>query len=499
MIYKPYWSEELEKAANPTKVLFAMGYEYRQVEIDGGQTLNVICAPGLETSTILDFISNPDNYPTLLAQNVGTENKNFWLIKDTEQITNNAELIQTSIERARKVLSGHDSRTPISVINTSAYLIGRHTLNDIPEGQVPNVEQKTLLDLSEKIQRAAEGIGYTFDTMEPKDTEVTTVIASPLAIGQQELTQLIPELENTGLRVWLSADELANNSQEQGYISYNFLPQLEKFLGHKTSTALVPIFQNNQLENYLLKMYITTDGHEVVIGESYPIELLKELNIKAVWRIARRFAQEFQQIREKLESIAYMAQEIRKDKVPSRALPKIDNILLATNSLVKKILKLKTLANILDDSEIEDPFEDIESLVRLAESKRITHELNIDLPIEYNPLISIVIRELSENAILNALPGEKSQVRAEIEEGQVVIRATSVSDDQIPDTDIDLLTVALFRLTPSRPAEKGGYGLGLTLVEAIRELLRGELRIESNENNLTTVTFTAPLSSEEQS
>jgi two-component system sensor histidine kinase BaeS len=106
--------------------------------------------------------------------------------------------------------------------------------------------------------------------------------------------------------------------------------------------------------------------------------------------------------------------------------------------------------------------------------------------------IAQVLLNLLDNACKYSKPGGKITVRVAGALEKVV--RTQVQDEGvgIPNTVLDRVGERFYRVDKARSRAQGGGGLGLAIARALVEAHGGELRLESEEGQGTTVTFTLP-------
>ncbi len=104
-----------------------------------------------------------------------------------------------------------------------------------------------------------------------------------------------------------------------------------------------------------------------------------------------------------------------------------------------------------------------------------------------------VLINLVDNAVKYTPEGGAVTVTARsIGEGAVEI-AVADTGIGIPAADLPRITERFYRVDKARSRELGGTGLGLAIVKHLVLAHGGELRIESQEQQGTTVRFTLPI------
>ncbi len=182
-------------------------------------------------------------------------------------------------------------------------------------------------------------------------------------------------------------------------------------------------------------------------------------------------------------------------------------------------LEATRLANTIDDllalSEIEsDRMEPVEVSVEtiiagaLARSATGAHERNIRLRVDHcdDPLVLLgdrrqlvsALGNLVDNAVKYSDPGSEVWVRAERDDGRIVLR---VEDHGIgiPQADLGRIFERFYRVDPARSRSTGGTGLGLSIVRHVVMNHDGHVAVRSTEGVGTTFTLHLPAATEEVS
>jgi two-component system sensor histidine kinase SenX3 len=105
--------------------------------------------------------------------------------------------------------------------------------------------------------------------------------------------------------------------------------------------------------------------------------------------------------------------------------------------------------------------------------------------------LSLMVRNLVDNAIRYTKPGGRVDVSVRAEDGRVVL---SVADTGvgIPTRDLPRIFERFYRVDRARSRETGGTGLGLAIVKHIAENHGGDVDVASELGRGTTVTVTLP-------
>jgi two-component system phosphate regulon sensor histidine kinase PhoR len=123
--------------------------------------------------------------------------------------------------------------------------------------------------------------------------------------------------------------------------------------------------------------------------------------------------------------------------------------------------------------------------------------LSGELPSEPLPLVSdpdrveSILVNLVQNAVRYTPRGGAVTVAVEAapQGASYRVRDTGIG---IPPKDLPRVTERFYRVDPGRSRAQGGTGLGLSIVKHLVELLRGNLRIESEHGRGTAVTVVVP-------
>ena len=140
-------------------------------------------------------------------------------------------------------------------------------------------------------------------------------------------------------------------------------------------------------------------------------------------------------------------------------------------------------------------------LVREAEMYRpICEEAGVTLATDLEPaiiqadeiLLSTMIVNLIDNARKASAPGKEIIVRCKRSTHHVLIQFIDFGIG-IPQEQLAYVTDAFYMVDKARTRKAGGAGIGLALCKAIATAHHGELNIESNLNEGTTVSVSVPL------
>ncbi len=157
------------------------------------------------------------------------------------------------------------------------------------------------------------------------------------------------------------------------------------------------------------------------------------------------------------------------------------------------LAKMDTLQK-LDEELIyldEITSESAKELTNFANSKEISIEMNISEAIEltgYSRLLKIAIKNIIKNGITFSNKNSKIIVSNYIKDGKKII---SVQDFGIgiAKDEQEKIFEKFYRTDKSRSKESGGTGLGLSICKKIIEMHKGDIDIQSIENQGTTVKF----------
>ena len=112
-------------------------------------------------------------------------------------------------------------------------------------------------------------------------------------------------------------------------------------------------------------------------------------------------------------------------------------------------------------------------------------------------LVYRAIFNLVENGVKYNHPGGSVCVAASRREREAVVEVTDTGCG-IPDNFRESVFQPFFRVDKSRSREKGGVGLGLSLVWEIARLHGGDVRVRESGENGTAIELTLPVSAEER-
>lgn len=132
---------------------------------------------------------------------------------------------------------------------------------------------------------------------------------------------------------------------------------------------------------------------------------------------------------------------------------------------------------------------------RFFEHKPLVLNLDSDIPLLALDAgrIGLAVKNLIKNALTaHAKPTDKVIVSTHTTQTQLII-AVSDSGVGIDPAHIPHLTEPFYRIDSSRQRQTGGFGIGLYLIKAIVDAHHGELLIESDLSQGTTVTIGLPL------
>jgi signal transduction histidine kinase len=122
--------------------------------------------------------------------------------------------------------------------------------------------------------------------------------------------------------------------------------------------------------------------------------------------------------------------------------------------------------------------------------------LNAPVTVTNDDLLLQALTNVIQNAITyNKAEGQVTvKVLVQSQVAQVIVSDTGVG---IPEHEQAKIFDRFYRVEKSRSRQTGGSGLGLAIVKSIFDLFHGQVKIESQINQGTTVTLELPLSTEE--
>ena len=92
--------------------------------------------------------------------------------------------------------------------------------------------------------------------------------------------------------------------------------------------------------------------------------------------------------------------------------------------------------------------------------------------------LALALDALVENAIAHTSPGDRIEIGARRQSGQVVLAVTDTGEG-IPESDLERIFERFRRAGSPRSRDGGGFGLGLAIVQAIAEAHHGSVRATS--------------------
>jgi heavy metal sensor kinase len=161
-------------------------------------------------------------------------------------------------------------------------------------------------------------------------------------------------------------------------------------------------------------------------------------------------------------------------------------------TLARDDANLKLVTHPLDIAEI------LTRAVRRAGDPRIQIKLPSDDPrpliVDADPeLLLQVVGNLLDNALTHAPGADSIAVTACREAGRIVVTVCDTGPG-IPPESMPHVFERFYRVDPSRNRDTGGTGLGLSLVKAVVERLGGEVTLESQPGQGTSIQFALPAS-----
>ena len=105
--------------------------------------------------------------------------------------------------------------------------------------------------------------------------------------------------------------------------------------------------------------------------------------------------------------------------------------------------------------------------------------------------LTVALDALLENAVAHTEPGDRIEVSVRPDKNNAVIAVTD-SGCGIPQTDLNRIFGRFSRAEPYRSREAGGFGLGLTIVQALAEAHHGSVRVHSEAGQGSTFEMVIP-------
>ncbi|HEX8005071.1 MAG TPA: HAMP domain-containing sensor histidine kinase [Trebonia sp.] len=105
--------------------------------------------------------------------------------------------------------------------------------------------------------------------------------------------------------------------------------------------------------------------------------------------------------------------------------------------------------------------------------------------------LAVALDALLENAVAHTEPGDRIELSARFQDGQVVL-AVEDAGCGIPEGDLERIFDRFARTRPYRSRETGGFGLGLPVVQAIAEAHHGSVGVRSTAGQGSTFELVLP-------
>ncbi len=228
------------------------------------------------------------------------------------------------------------------------------------------------------------------------------------------------------------------------------------------------------------------------------IDQLTEQN-KAQQRFLRAVTHEF---KTPMTSLQLNVETMRTVRLPedrqAEILADVDDQLQFLEKLVQKLLKLLTLKETPDQGPI-----DKEALAERTRSlcRGVLEKWGIGLEIQRDDALLVGDEDLLCSALCNLVENAAKASQAGSTVHLRLLGSTLEVEDQgvgIPAEAISKLTEPFYTADPSRSKQRGGFGLGLSLVKAIADAHGGILEIESTLGMGTLVRLRLPEKEETQ-
>lgn len=171
-------------------------------------------------------------------------------------------------------------------------------------------------------------------------------------------------------------------------------------------------------------------------------------------------------------------------------------------SLVEDLLTLSRLDSKYPGFEYESV--DVHSVINtlaedfLARARATSHEVVLELDASEHLVradafrLTQVLENLVENALKYSGTGARIRIATRVSSGSLVIGVVD-NGQGIPAKDLPRIFERFYRVEKGRSRDKGGTGLGLTIVREIVELHGGRVWVESEEGRGTAFWFSLPL------
>ena len=194
---------------------------------------------------------------------------------------------------------------------------------------------------------------------------------------------------------------------------------------------------------------------------------------------------------------------LRRERTPAdyqRTLDSNRHELERLSSLVENLLALAALdaAPAREKSPVDlalvcrDVAEQLSPLAA-AQNVRLQLELAEDVTVPGDVFaLERAVRNLVENALRHTPAGEQIVIRAEVQQGEAIVRVIDAGVGIAPE-DLPHLFERFYRVDTARNRAHGGAGLGLSIVKAIVEAHGGTVSVESKLGAGSTFTLRLPV------
>ena len=150
---------------------------------------------------------------------------------------------------------------------------------------------------------------------------------------------------------------------------------------------------------------------------------------------------------------------------------------------------------------IDFPFS--ETVSEAASSfQALTQTQNKDFQCEIQPLLSLkgderaiqqLVSILLDNALKYSPEGGTVRLTAQKQNKVLLLSVANTTENEISKEYLSLLFERFYRTDPSRSAQTGGYGIGLSVAKAITEAHKGKIQAKTEDGHSLCITASFPI------
>lgn len=251
---------------------------------------------------------------------------------------------------------------------------------------------------------------------------------------------------------------------------------------------------------------------KVIEAVSYPVEekegvviIIRDITSKSEGEKRRR---EFtsnvsHELKTPLTTIIGFSEILKSETLPEERRIEFSSEIYREATRLRRIVSDILTLSALDENKEEEKSEIdlvcvVEGVVKELEYKAQEKNVSIERSVEkivFNSsekLFHSIIYNTLDNAIRYNKDGGRVLIEGKREENNIVI---TISDTGIgiPSASLDRVFERFYRVDKSHSSQTGGTGLGLSIVKNATRSLKGEVKIDSKENEGTKITIILPL------